>query len=109
MNAWGIQWNKNQLGVSTPGVFKPQFMQEHIVAIKSFVECFETPDTVPKLMWELLSAGITSDYADDWDKNKRADMLLLYEQNLCTVECCSRHFRAPTTSVRETILKIDLQ
>lgn len=69
-------------------------MQEHIVAIKSFVECFEDPDTVTKLMWELLSAAITSEYADDWDKNKRADMLLLYEQ-ICALSNAAHGISTP--------------
>ncbi|WP_291914884.1 hypothetical protein [Chitinophaga sp. CB10] len=52
----------------------------HFNTIEIFIDLYESPEKVQVLMWELLSAGMCSEYADDWDKNKRADMLMLYEQ-----------------------------
>lgn len=54
-------------------------MEEQMKKIKFFIDCYESPETVKAILWELLNGAMESDIADSWDGNKRADMLFFYE------------------------------
>lgn len=54
-------------------------MDEQMRKIKFFIDCYESPDTVKAILWELLNGAMESDIADSWDGSKRADMLFFYE------------------------------
>ena len=54
-------------------------MEKHVKTIKRFIDCYENPESVKAMLWELLNGAMESNIADSWDGAKRADMLFFYE------------------------------
>lgn len=54
-------------------------MDKHLKTIKGFIDCYENPEAVNAMLWELLNGAMESDIADSWNGAKRADILFFYE------------------------------
>jgi hypothetical protein len=69
---------KNDSGQTNNSSLPTESAALHAAEVIRNFTLFYPPDVAKEALWQLLSASMSGDCADDWDANERSNIILFY-------------------------------